>query len=51
MVVAPEEGVHFVELHRFQVRNLADGRPVIRMIVGNSAASSAIGARPYGRFS
>ena len=31
MVVAPEERLHFVELHGVQVRHFADRRPVIRM--------------------
>ena len=32
MIVAAEERVHFVELHRLQVGDLADRRPVVRMI-------------------
>ena len=32
MIVAAEERVHFVELHRLQIRDLADRRPVVRVI-------------------
>ena len=32
MVVAAEERLHFFELHRVQIGDLPDGRPVIRMV-------------------